>query len=72
MKKKDIDIITNYNFIDCIALSMILKLKNTITKKKTSSQIISFLMKYPQDIDLKEIGQKALEIYNKINCKNKI
>jgi hypothetical protein len=61
-----------YNFIDCIALSMIIKLKNLIIKKKNSNQLISLLMKYPQDVDLKDICQKAIDIYHKINPKMKI
>ena len=61
-----------YNFIDYIALSMILKIKNLIVKKKTSSELLSFLMKYPTDIDLKEICQKALDIYYKINPNIKV
>jgi hypothetical protein len=51
---------------------MILKQKNMIIKKKTSSQLTSFLMKYPQDVEIKDICQKAIDIYNKINHKNKI
>ena len=69
--KNDEILNNNYNFIDYIALSMIIKLKNLIIKKKSSSELMAFLMKYPQDIDLREICQKAIDIYNKVNPKNK-
>ena len=69
---KDINLDKNYHFIDYIALSMILNIKNLVTKKKSSSELMVFLMKYPQDIDLKNICQKALDIYHKINPTIKI
>ena len=69
--KNDEILNNNYNFIDYIALSMIIKIKNLILKKKSSSELLAFLMKYPQDIDLREICQKAIDLYNKMNPKNK-
>ena len=62
-----INIEKKYKFIDYIILSMLLKTKNIILQKKNSSQLISFLMKYPQDIDIGDICQKALDIYYKLN-----
>lgn len=56
-----------YKFIDYIILSMLLKTKNIILQKKNSSQLIGFLMKYPQDTDIYGICQKALDIYYKLN-----
>ena len=56
-----------YMFIDYIILSMILKIKNIILQKKNSSQLIGFLMKYPQDIYVEDICLKALDIFNKLN-----
>ena len=48
------------------------RIKNSIVKKKSGSELLSFLMKYPTDIDLKDICQKALDIYRKINPNIKI
>ena len=59
-------------FIDYIILSMILKIKNLILKKRNSSELMAFLMKYPQDIDLVDICLKALDIYYKFNPNVKI
>ena len=59
-------------FIDYIILSMLYKVKSTILKLKSSSKIMAFLMKYPENIDIKDICQKALDFYHKINPNNKI
>lgn len=56
-----------YIFMDYIALSMILKIKNVILKKKNLSQLTAFLMKYPKDIDLYDICKTALDIFYKFN-----
>ena len=68
----DYDLDKKFCFIDYITLSMILKIKNLILKKKSSSELIAFLMKYPQDINLEDICQKALDIYYKFNPNVKI
>lgn len=57
----------SYIFMDYIALSMILKIKNLILKTKNTSQLTAFLMKYPQDIDLYNICKTALDIFYKFN-----
>ena len=54
-----------YKFVDYIILSMLVNIKEFIMKKKTSSELMAFLMKYPKDIDVKKIYDKSLEIYNK-------
>jgi hypothetical protein len=52
-------------FSDYIALSMLINLKGLIMKKKSSSELMAFLMKFPKNIGIKDIYLKALEIYNK-------
>ena len=54
-----------FKFVDYIALSMLINIKSLIMKKKTNSQLMSFLMKYPKDVEFKNIYMKAIEIYNK-------
>ncbi len=54
-----------YKFVDYIVLSMLINIKNLIMLKKTNSELMSFLMKYPKNIEAKNIYMKALEIYNK-------
>ena len=54
-----------YKFVDYIVLSMLINIKNLIMIKKTNSELMSFLMKYPKNIEAKNIYTKALEIYNK-------
>jgi TBC1 domain family protein 5 len=54
-----------YKFVDYIVLSMLINIKNLIMLKKTNSELMSFLMKYPKNIEAKNIYTKALEIYNK-------
>ena len=61
-----------FKFTDYIVLSMLINIKTLIMKKKTSSQLMAFLMKYPKDIDVKNIYLKALEIYNKTKGNIKI
>ena len=66
-KKKSKNIEENKFFIfsDYIVLSMLINIKALIMKKKTSSELMAFLMKFPKNIELKNIYLKALEIYNK-------
>ena len=54
-----------YKFVDYIVLSMLINIKNLLMLKKTNSELMSFLMKYPKNIEAKNIYTKALEIYNK-------
>ena len=54
-----------YKFVDYIVLSMLINIKNSLMLKKTNSELMSFLMKYPKNIEAKNIYTKALEIYNK-------
>ena len=72
ISNNEINLDKNYIFIDYIILSMLFKIKNPILKLKNISKILAFLMNYPDDIDIKEIGQKALDFYQKINPNNKI
>ena len=57
----------HYNFMDCIALSMLLHCKPYIIKIEDSSEILSYIMHYPKDISIEKISKKALEIYLKVN-----
>ena len=61
-----------FKFVDYIVLSMLINIKTLIMKKKTSSELMAFLMKYPKDIDVKNIYLKALDIYNKTKGNIKI
>ena len=70
-KKKD-DSNHYYKFVDYIVLSMLINIKNLIMLKKTNSELMSFLMKYPKNIEAKNIYTKALEIYNKNEKSTKI
>ena len=54
-----------FKFVDYIVLSMLINIKEFIMKKKTSSELMAYLMKYPKNIDVKKIYDKSLEIYNK-------
>jgi len=61
-----------FKFIDYIVLSMLINIKSLIMKKKNSSELMAFLMKYPKDIEIKNIYLKAIEIYNKNKSNPKI
>jgi len=61
-----------FKFVDYIVLSMLINIKTLIMKKKTSYELMAFLMKYPKDIEFKNIYLKALEIYNKTKGNIKI
>ena len=52
-------------FSDYIVLSMLINIRDLLMKKKSSSELMAFLMKYPKNIEIKNIFLKALEIYNK-------
>ena len=61
-----------FKFVNSIVLSMLINIKTLIMKKKTSSELMAFLMKYPKDIEVKNIYLKELEIYNKTKGNLKI
>ena len=61
-----------FKFVDYIVLSMLINIKTLIMKKKTSSELMAFLMKYPKDIEVKNIYLKELEIYTKTKGNLKI
>ena len=54
-----------YKFIDYIILSMLINIKSLLMSKNSSTELMAFLMKYPKNIEFKNIYLKALEIYNK-------
>ena len=56
----------HYNFMDCIALSMLLNCKSNLMKKDINELMYS-LMHYPTNISLENIIKEALDIYKKIN-----
>ena len=53
----------HFNFIDCIALSMLINCKPDIIEKEDISEIMSSIMHYPTDISSEKICKKALIIY---------
>ena len=58
----------HYNFMDCIALSMLINCKpDVIVKKEDINDLMSSIMHYPTNISIEKIAKKALEIYNKLN-----
>jgi len=64
--KKD-KIKRHFNFIDCIALSMLINCKRDIIKKEDMNEIMSSIMHYPTDISIEKISKKAIDIYIKLN-----
>ena len=64
--KKD-KIKRHYNFLECIALSMLITCKPNIIKKEDISEIMSSLMHYPTNISVEKICKKAIEIYMTLN-----
>ena len=65
LKKENIK--RHFNFIDCIALSMLIYCKPDIIKKDDINEIMSSIMHYKTDISIEKISKKALEIYSKLN-----
>ena len=57
----------HYNFMDCIALSMLLNCKSLVLKNEDANEVMSYIMHYPPDISIEKISKKALEIYLKVN-----
>jgi len=63
----------HYNFMDCIALSMLINCKpDVIVKKEDINDLMSSIMHYPTNIPIEKIAKKALDIYNKLNPDIKI
>ena len=65
IKKEDIK--RHFNFIDCIALSMLINCKPDIIKKDDINEIMSSIMHYKTEISFEKICKKALDIYSKLN-----
>lgn len=65
LKKEQIK--THLNFIEGVALSMIIHFKPYIIQKEDKNEIMSELMHYPTDISIEKICKKAIEIYLKLN-----
>ena len=70
LKKENIK--RHFNFIDCIALSMLINCKPDIIKKDDINEIMSSIMHYKTEISIEKICKKALEIYSKLNPEIKI
>ena len=65
LKKENIK--RHFNFIDCIALSMLIYCKPDIIKKDDINEIMSSIMHYKTEISIEKICKKALDIYSKLN-----
>ena len=65
IKKEQIK--THLNFIEGVALSMIIHFKSHIIQKEDKNEILSEIMHYPSDISVEKICKKAIEIYLKLN-----
>ena len=70
LKKENIK--RHFNFIDCIALSMLIYCKPDIIKKDDINEIMSSIMHYKTEISIEKICKKALDIYSKLNPEIKI
>jgi len=63
----------HYNFMDYIALSMIINCKQEALKKgKDANNLMNVMMHFPTDITIEKIVKKALEIYSKYNPEIKV
>ena len=58
---------THLNFIEAVALSMIIHFKPFIIQKEDKNEILSGIMHFPEDISIDKICKKAIEIYLKLN-----
>jgi TBC1 domain family protein 5 len=61
-----------YNFMDFIALSMLINCKPDIIKIEDVNEVMSSIMHYPTDISIEKICKKAIEIYEKFYPEIKI
>ena len=64
---KNIKLMWHYNFMDCIALSMLLNCKPDVEKNDNLNDLMSSIMHYPTNISIEKIIKKALDIYLKLN-----
>jgi len=58
---------THLNFIEGVALSMIINFKPYIDKKQDKNEILSCIMHFPSEVSIEKICKKAIEIYLKLN-----
>ena len=58
---------TNFNFIEAIAMSMLINFKQYLIKTEDKNEILGGLMHYPNDISIEKICKKAIEIFLKLN-----
>ena len=58
---------THLNFIEGVALSMLIQFKPYIMQTKDKSDIMGAIMHYPSDISIEKICKKAIEIYLKFH-----
>ena len=58
---------THLNFIEGVALSMIIHFKPFIIQKEDKNEILSGIMHFPEDISIDKICKKAIEVYLKLN-----
>ena len=58
---------THLNFIEGVALSMLIQFKPYIMQTKDKSDIMGTIMHYPSDISIEKICKKAIEIYLKFH-----
>jgi TBC1 domain family protein 5 len=57
----------HFNFMDCIALSMLLNCKPDLIKKGDINELMFTVMHYPASISIEHIVKVALDIYSKMN-----
>ena len=64
---KNKKLLFHLNFMDCIALSMLLNCKPDIVKKEDINDLMTSIMHYPTNITIEKIIKIALDIYSKLN-----
>lgn len=64
---KNKKLLFHLNFMDCIALSMLLNCKPDVIKKEDINDLMSSIMHYPTNITIEKIIKIALDIYLKLN-----
>ena len=59
---------THYNFMDSIALSMLINCKKDVIKQEDDiNELMNSIMHYPDSIPIEKICKKAVDIYYKLN-----
>ena len=58
---------THLNFIESVALSMIISFKPYIIRKEDKNEILSGIMHFPSDVSIEKICKKGIEIFLKLN-----